>query len=430
MFVQTSMCNKIVWVGAFLCILLVRKNSSKLQKNRTEVLNRLLNNHVYDRRVRPGVNGPATNVSINLLLSGFGEIDEIGMDYTVSLYLRQSWLDERLQHNFTDLENDPIISIPPQFIERIWLPDVFFPNEKQGRTHDITIPNKMLRIYSNGTVMYAMRLTLVLSCPMILTHFPLDRQICKLEMESFAYDFGDVIFLWSRNTKAIAQKDDMELPQFDLIKNETSSCTKRYATGTFTCLRATFELERQCGFYLLQTYIPSVLIVILSWVSFWIHMDAVPARISLGVTTVLTMTTQLSGSKQSLPKVSYPKAIDVWMATCMLFVFSSLLEYAFVNVLVRKSERLRDQKDDGMSADTSQTQPMKRSESDVDTKCQNCVKDGRNRVFKFWESHKPHKSPREVARAIDKTSRVCFPLCFVAFNVVYWSVYGSYRPFI
>ena len=68
-------------------------------------------------------------------------------------------------------------------------------------------------------------------------------------------------------------------------------------------------------------------------------MDAIPARISLGVTTVLTMTTQLSGSRANLPKVSYPKAMDVWMATCMIFVFGALLEYAFVNVLGRRRTR-------------------------------------------------------------------------------------------
>lgn len=33
-------------------------------------------------------------------------------------------------------------------------------------------------------------------------------------------------------------------------------------------------------------------------------MDAAPARVGLGITTVLTMTTQSSGSRASLPKVS------------------------------------------------------------------------------------------------------------------------------
>lgn len=76
-------------------------------------------------------------------------------------------------------------------------------------------------------------------------------------------------------------------------------------SGKFTCIEVKFQLERQMGYYLIQMYIPSLLIVILSWVSFWINMDAAPARVALGITTVLTMTTQSSGSRASLPKVSW-----------------------------------------------------------------------------------------------------------------------------
>ncbi|KAG7250388.1 hypothetical protein CRUP_010539 [Coryphaenoides rupestris] len=79
--------------------------------------------------------------------------------------------------------------------------------------------------------------------------------------------------------------------------------TQHYNTGKFTCIEVKFYLERQMGYYLIQMYIPSLLTVILSWVSFWINMDAAPARVGLGITTVLTMTTQSSGSRASLPKL-------------------------------------------------------------------------------------------------------------------------------
>lgn len=95
-------------------------------------------------------------------------------------------------------------------------------------------------------------------------------------------------------------------------------------------------MERHIGFYMIQIYIPSILIVLLSWVSFWLNVDAVPARISLGILTVLTMTTQKTLAVSSLPRVSYVKAIDVWMAACLCFVFSALLEFALVNVMDRR----------------------------------------------------------------------------------------------
>lgn len=43
-----------------------------------------------------------------------------------------------------------------------------------------------------------------------------------------------------------------------------------------------FNLSRRMGYFTIQTYIPCTLIVVLSWVSFWINKDAVPARTSLG----------------------------------------------------------------------------------------------------------------------------------------------------
>ena len=112
--------------------------------------------------------------------------------------------------------------------------------------------------------------------------------------------------------------------------------------GNYSCLQATFTLQRQVGFFMLQTYIPSMLIVILSWVGFWINKDSEPARIALGVTTVLTMTTQLTTSRSNTMRVSYLKAIDVWYSICMLFVFSALVEFAFVNASSRREKKLLD----------------------------------------------------------------------------------------
>ena len=62
------------------------------------------------------------------------------------------------------------------------------------------------------------------------------------------------------------------------------------------------------------------MLVIVSWVSFWLDQNAIPARVSLGVTTLLTMSTQTSGINAQLPPVSYTKAIDVWTGVRFFFL--------------------------------------------------------------------------------------------------------------
>lgn len=52
-----------------------------------------------------------------------------------------------------------------------------------------------------------------------------------------------------------------------------------------------------------------------------------------GITTVLTMTTISTGVRSSLPRISYVKAIDIYLVMCFVFVFAALLEYAAVNYL-------------------------------------------------------------------------------------------------
>lgn len=65
--------------------------------------------------------------------------------------------------------------------------------------------------------------------------------------------------------------------------------------GNYSCLRALITLERNIGFHLVQSYLPSILIVVISWMGFWMDTDSVPARTCLGVTTLLTVSNQASG---------------------------------------------------------------------------------------------------------------------------------------
>jgi len=143
----------------------------------------------------------------------------------------------------------------------------------------------------------------------------------------------DLIFQWDPTTPLVVD-ENIELPQVALIRNETADCTQVYSTGNFTCLEVVFTLKRRLVYYVFNTYIPTCMIVIMSWVSFWIKPEAAPARVTLGVTSLLTLSTQHAKSQSSLPPVSYLKAVDAFMSVCTVFVFMALMEYCLINIVL------------------------------------------------------------------------------------------------
>ncbi|EEC13794.1 gaba receptor invertebrate, putative [Ixodes scapularis] len=238
------------------------------------------------------------------------------------------------------------------------------------------------------------------------------------------------------------------------------------------------RFARSMGYYLIQIYIPAGLIVVISWVSFWLHRNASPARVALGVTTVLTMTTLMSSTNAALPKISYVKSIDVYLGTCFVMVFTALLEYATVGYLGKRitMRKTRCQQLAKLAEQHRQRVPVKfvllRWHPKVNRGKHHqpdlrWFAEARTNVALVYRAHAksvllplPHKlssrplpleylcksstlentvngapdiesafckNPNKLFGVspsdIDKYSRVVFPVCFVCFNLMYWIIY-------
>ncbi|XP_070533087.1 glycine receptor subunit alpha-2-like isoform X2 [Ptychodera flava] len=389
------------------------------------MLNYLLSPTRYDKRFRPMSKGPPVEVACDIFINSFDSITETTMDYSVSIFMRQHWIDNRLRHNDTE----PIFL---HEIHRIWTPDAFFPNEKDGHLHTVTVENQMARIHSDGQLLYSTRYSLKLSCYMSLHSFPMDSQTCRIKLESYGYTTKDLKFEWKRD-KPIQKDDDLKLPQFGITGILTKNCTKVYSTGTFSCIEAEFYLEREVGYYILQAYLPSIILVVLSWVSFWISYEAAPARVALGVTTILTLTTLDAGIRSQLPKVSYPKAIDIWMAVCLVFVFAALVEFAGVNYISIYQKKLKKQREEVKEYVEEKKRQTKQVDKNQEVGCE-CGTENiemeplerRNQTtISNGSTNVTSKAPTAFQRLmtadnIDKISRIAFPVVFVTFNVIYW----------
>ncbi|XP_061602518.1 gamma-aminobutyric acid receptor subunit rho-1-like isoform X2 [Cololabis saira] len=444
------------------------KRSTDMTKTWDTRSEQLLRIEDHDFSMRPGFGGPAVPVGVDVQVESLDAISEVDMDFTMTFYIRHYWKDERL--SFKSKTNHGM-TFDGRLVKKIWVPDMFFVHSKKSFKHDTTTDNVMLRVYPDGKVLYSLRVTVTAMCSMDLSRFPLDTQTCSLEIESYAYTDDDLMLYWKEGNRSLNTDDRISLSQFLIQEFHTSTRLAFYSsTGTnaprtlllqlrfqrrcsfslptilsagwYNRLYINFTLRRHIFFFLLQTYFPATLMVMLSWVSFWIDRRAVPARVPLGITTVLTMSTIITGVNASMPRVSYIKAVDIYLWVSFVFVFLSVIEYAAVNYLStlqeRKERKLRNKLP--CTCGTAGPVMMSTSYSEVDANTTghygmpqlNGARQERMLVELAMESDQltghvgsgAYSSAWIDTHVIDKYSRVLFPGSYLLFNIIYWSIYS------
>ena len=100
--------------------------------------------------------------------------------------------------------------------------------------------------------------------------------------------------------------------------------------GSFASLSVVFSFKRRLEYFVSSVFSPAVTLVVLSWCCFWINRNAVPARVSLGITTILTAIVLCGSMNQETPPVSYSKALDYFLLVSFGFIFLSFLEFVIV----------------------------------------------------------------------------------------------------
>lgn len=365
----TSISTLLYFLCAAACIKRISGQIKKDEKlypaNFTRILDRLLDG--YDNRLRPGFGGPVTEVKTDIYVTSFGPVSDVEMEYTMDVFFRQTWVDRRLQYE-GPVE---ILRLNNLMVTKVWTPDTFFRNGKRSVAHNMTAPNRLFRIMKNGTILYTMRLTISAECPMKLVDFPMDGHSCPLKFGSYAYPMTEMIYTWTKGPQHSVEvpPESSSLVQYDLIGQTVSSETVKSITGEYVVMTVFFHLKRKMGYFMIQTYIPCIMTVILSQVSFWINKESVPARTVFGITTVLTMTTLSISARHSLPKVSYATAMDWFIAVCFAFVFSALIEFAavnyFTNVQAERAKRKQAAANAKSSGKTKDTEEVLQSNSDT-----------------------------------------------------------------
>ncbi|ELV13385.1 Gamma-aminobutyric acid receptor subunit gamma-1 [Tupaia chinensis] len=261
---------------------------------------------------------------------------------------------------------------------------------------------------------------------------------CGVVVVSDGYPKNEIEYKWKKPSVEVADPKYWRLYQFAFVGLANSTEISHTISGDYVIMTIFFDLSRRMGYFTIQTYIPCILTVVLSWVSFWINKDAVPARTSLGITTVLTMTTLSTIARKSLPKVSYVTAMDLFVSVCFIFVFAALMEYGTLHYFTsnKKEKPERDRKLRNKASISPGLHPgstlipihsisLPQGEDDDGYRCLEgkdcasffcCFEDCRTGSWREGRIH------IRIAK-IDSYSRIFFPTAFALFNLVYWVGY-------
>ncbi|XP_034659337.1 uncharacterized protein LOC117895650 isoform X11 [Drosophila subobscura] len=296
-----------------------------------EILDLLLEKKRYDKRLLPPVNGTLT-VNVNVLLLSLASPDESSLKYEVEFLLNQQWNDPRLQYG-NKSHYDFLNALHHH--DSIWTPDTYF--IMHGDFKDPIIPMHFaLRIFRNGTITYAMRRHLILSCQGSLHIFPFDDPKCSFSMESISYEEAQIKYVWKNDEDTLRKSPSLTTLNAYLIKNQTTACDQNSWRGNYSCLQVELTFTRDRAYYFTTVFIPGIILVTSSFITFWLEWNAVPARVMIGVTTMLNFFTTSNGFRSTLPVVSNLTAMNVWDGVCMCFIYASLLEFVCVNYVGRK----------------------------------------------------------------------------------------------
>jgi hypothetical protein len=263
----------------------------------------------------PPADGRPVRVEVVAYVLDISRIDSAEQSFTADVYVEAAWSDPRLAH-----EGPGPVSYG---ITDIWQPNLQFTN---GRQLSTSMPDR-LEVLPGGEVRYRQRFWGEFSQPMDLRAYPWDSQGLTLRLVTSGLTPDQVeIVPTSRIDSTIST--DLSATDFDITGSDVAAETWRPAGAQreFASLRSTFVAERRSGYFIVKVIIPLTLIVMMSWLVFWLDPAQGGPQISVATTTMLTLIAFRFAVNASLPKISYLTRLDAFILASTVLVFLSLIE--------------------------------------------------------------------------------------------------------
>eukprot|EP00093_Oithona_nana_P012399 12399.XXX_323856_316976_1 [CDS] Oithona nana genome sequencing. len=293
----------------------------------------------YNMDIVPASDGPL-HVNVDIFVFEVSKIDDISLSMTFELYFDMTWTESRLIINESSPEWEAgggTVMGSINFIKSMWLPDIQIQNLKNFQLRSIVTDVAGLIIFKDKKVLYTVATEAIISCPMKFSAYPLDHQECKFQVGCYIHDATQIWFNGTFGHDTVnqrAQQYEINIVPLDEIDRTVVWAERDYSQTGFK-----IKLVRRRTPVLLQTYLPSGLFVVVSWISFIVPPEIVPGRMALLVTLFLVLVNIFNSVTANAPKSEGLTAVETWVVMCILHVFCVLLEYAIILKIIQVEKR-------------------------------------------------------------------------------------------
>jgi hypothetical protein len=275
--------------------------------------------------------GP-TEVKVAVFVLDIDEVSNVGQSFDANVYIELRWHDPHLAHNHPN--------VITHGLNEVWNPRIQFINQQKIWQ---TLP-EIVEVFPNGEVVYQQRVWGAFSQPLKLEEFPFDQQVFTIQLAAASYSPKEVKLVTEQSSRT-GVANEFSLADWDILgwKVSIAPFAPSLEEESFAGYSLSIEATRRYGYYIIKVIIPLILIVIMSWVVFWIDPKESGTQISVAITTMLTLIAYRFAVGSDLPKVSYLSRLDYFILGATFLVFASLIQVVVTSTYAKggKLDRAR-----------------------------------------------------------------------------------------
>lgn len=262
---------------------------------------------------RPNADAGATKVQVAMYLADLSAVSGANQTFLADLIITAEWMDPRLAGRWAGRHKAEI--------RDVWTPNLLIVNQRDVAG---SLPGHV-EVDPSGLVRWRQRFTGHFSVRMDLRDFPFDRQRFGVQMVSLGYDRDEVDLV--ANPEQSDRSKVLSITDWDIgpVQIQTADFEPAPGAKVQAGVQLSWDGRRYIGYYVVQIILPLVLIVLMGGATLWVDPAIVPARVSMAMTTMLTLIAYRFALGNSVPNLTYLTRFDYFMLASTILVFLTLL---------------------------------------------------------------------------------------------------------